>query len=533
VRIRGENRMVRIKRALISVSDKSGIVEFARGLKSFGIELVSTGGTAKLLRDNNIPVIEVADLTGFPEMLDGRVKTLHPLIHGGILAKRKDKAHHEQIAKHKIPLIDLVVVNLYPFEEVISRESFTFEDAIENIDIGGPAMVRSACKNFANVAVVVDSKDYSLILEEMQQRNGALSRSTRFYLARKAFALTSSYDSSIVAYLNLLRVDDAMPEKYPDRLTLSFIKVQDLRYGENPHQTAAFYKETKPSSIPAISYARQLHGKELSFNNIIDLDTALALTMEFEQNAAVIIKHTNPCGVATSESSLLDAYIKAKEADPVSAFGGIIGFNREVDGETAQEVSKLFVEAIVAPSYSYDALRIFEPKKNLRLIQVPMEAKKSKENENSFDFKKISGGILIQERDVKNLDLVSLKYPTKRKPTHDEMKALQFAWKVAKYVKSNAIVYARKDQTVGIGAGQMSRVDSCKIARMKANLPTKGAVMASDAFFPFRDGIDEAAKAGITAVIQPGGSVKDQEVINACDEYNIAMVLTGIRHFRH
>lgn len=525
--------MVKVKRALISVSDKTGIVEFAKRLRSFNVELVSTGGTAKLLRDNDIPVTEVADLTGFPEMLDGRVKTLHPFVHGGILSRRKEKTHQEQIEKHKIPLIDLVVVNLYPFEQVIARESFTLEEAIENIDIGGPAMVRSACKNFESVGVVVDPADYNLILEELKARNGALDKSTRFHLARKAFALTSSYDSSIATYLNSIRLDNAMPEKYPEKLTLSLIKVQDLRYGENPHQNAAFYKETRLSSFPAISIGKQLQGKELSFNNIIDLDAALTLVIEFDQYAAVVIKHTNPCGVAISDTSLLDAYIKAKETDPVSAFGGIIGFNREVDGETAKEVSKLFTEAIVAPSYSYDALRIFESKKNLRLIRVPMDVKIPDNVQNGFDIKKVSGGVLIQDRDTKNFNPMGLKYPTKRKPTQDEMEALQFAWKVAKYVKSNAIVYARKGQTVGIGAGQMSRVDSSKIAVMKANLPTKGTVLASDAFFPFRDGIDEAAKAGITAVIQPGGSVKDEEVINACDEYNIAMVFTGIRHFRH
>jgi len=525
--------MVKIKRALISVSDKTGIVEFAKGLKSFNVEIVSTGGTAKLLRDNNIPAIEVAELTGFPEMLDGRVKTLHPFVHGGILARRKEKTHQEQVEKHKISLIDLVVVNLYPFEQVIERKNFTIEEAIENIDIGGPAMVRSACKNFESVGVVVDPADYDPVLRELEERNGELNKSTRFHLARKAFALISSYDSSIATYLNSIRVDNAMPEKYPERLTLSLVKVQDLRYGENPHQNAAFYREAKPPLFPVISSGKQLQGKELSFNNIIDLDAALNLATEFDQCAAVIIKHTNPCGVAIADTSLLDAYIKAKETDPVSAFGGIVGFNREVDEETAKEVSKLFTEAIVAPSYSYSALRILESKKNLRLIQVPMDVKTLDNIQNGFDIKKVGGGVLIQDRDVKNIDLMSLKYPTRRKPTQDEMEVLQFAWKVAKYVKSNAIVYARKSQTVGIGAGQMSRVDSSKIAVMKANLPTKGTVLASDAFFPFRDGIDEAAKAGVTAVIQPGGSVKDEEVINACDEYNIAMVFTGIRHFRH
>jgi len=524
--------MVKVKRALISVSDKTGIVELAKELKSFSVEIVSTGGTAKALRDSGIPVIEVSDLTGFPEMLDGRVKTLHPLIHGGILAKRKSKVHQEEVAKHKIPLIDLVVINLYPFDKVIAKESFTFEEAIENIDIGGPTMVRAACKNFENVGVVVDPKDYTLILEELKQ-NGRLSRSTNFYLARKAFSITSSYDSAIASYLYTQRLDNAMPEKYPERLTLSFIKTQDLRYGENPHQTAAFYREAKQLNIPSISHAKQLQGKELSFNNIIDLDTALGLVMEFGENAAVIIKHTNPCGVATSNIALLDAFIKARETDPVSAFGGIIGFNKEVDGETAREISKNFVEAIVAPSYSSDALKIFESKKNLRLMQVPMDAKNLSKTGNNLDLKKVSGGILVQDKDIKDLDPSNLKNPTKRKPTPDEFEALQFAWKVAKYVKSNAVVYARKGQTVGIGAGQMSRVDSCKIAAMKANLPTKGTVLASDAFFPFRDGIDETAKAGITAIIQPGGSVKDEEVIAACDEHGIAMVLTGIRHFRH
>ncbi|OGL44765.1 MAG: bifunctional phosphoribosylaminoimidazolecarboxamide formyltransferase/IMP cyclohydrolase, partial [Candidatus Schekmanbacteria bacterium RBG_16_38_10] len=524
---------MKLKRALISVTDKSGIVEFARGLRAYDIEIISTGGTAKSLRDNNIPVKEVSDLTGFPEMLDGRVKTLHPFIHGGILARRNKKTHKEQVEEHKISLIDLVVVNLYPFEQVIAKENFTFEEAIENIDIGGPAMVRSACKNFESVGVVVDPSDYDLILRELKRRNVTLNKSIKFYLARKAFALTSSYDASIAAYLNSIRLDNTMPEKYPEKLTIGLIKVQDLRYGENPHQNAAFYKETRHSSFPAISNAKQMQGKELSFNNIIDLDAALTLVIEFDQYAAVVIKHTNPCGVAISDVSLLDAYAKAKETDPVSAFGGIIGFNREVDEETAKEVSKLFTEAIVAPSYSDGAIRVFESKKNLRLIQVPMDIKTSDNVQNGYDIKKVGGGVLIQDRDTKNFDPMSLKYPTKRKPTQDEMEALKFAWKVAKYVKSNAIVYARKGQTVGIGAGQMSRVDSSKIAVMKANLPTKGTVLASDAFFPFRDGIDEAAKAGVTAVIQPGGSVKDEEVINACDEYNIAMVFTGIRHFRH
>lgn len=523
--------MAVIKRALLSVSDKNGIVEFAKKLEDFGVEILSTGGTAKLLAGKGVKVVEVSDFTGYPEMLDGRVKTLHPKVHGGILGMRGNPAHVEKMQENGIKPIDMVLVNLYPFEATIAKGDCSFEDAIENIDIGGPTMLRSAAKNHKDVTVIVDAGDYDRVLAEMEKEDGSVSYETNLYLAKKVFQHTARYDGAITNYLTSL--DGDKKNEYPDVLNLQFSKMQDMRYGENPHQTAAFYKEENIEE-PCIANAEQLQGKELSFNNIADLNSAIEIAKEFTDPVAVIIKHNNPCGVALADGSLdgslVDAYRKARDCDPVSAFGGVLGFNRIVDVETAKEIVSTFVEAVIAPGFDGDAMELLKEKKNLRLLQVPIL---SHCEQTGYDIRKVTGGVLIQSRDLATIKVNELKVVSKRQPTDEELKALDFAWKVGKHVKSNAIVYAHGDRTIGIGAGQMSRVDSSKIAILKAQSPVKGTVMSSDAFFPFRDGIDAAAEAGATAVIQPGGSIRDEEIIAAADEHNMAMIFTGIRHFKH
>jgi phosphoribosylaminoimidazolecarboxamide formyltransferase/IMP cyclohydrolase len=520
---------VQIKRALISVSDKTGIVDLAQHLHNTGVEILSTGGTYRLLMENNIPAIEISDYTGFPEMMSGRVKTLHPKVHGGILARRgTDEAVMEE---HDIQPIDLVVVNLYPFEKTVANPNCELPTAIENIDIGGPTMVRAAAKNFSDVAIVVNAVSYPLVLNELQSNNGALSRATRFDLAVQAFEHTTAYDGAIANYLGA-RVNKEETSEFPRTFNTQFVKAQDMRYGENPHQAAAFYKEKNPTGA-SIATALQLQGKALSFNNVADTDAALETVKLFDEPACVIVKHANPCGVATA-ANLLDAYHKAFATDPESAFGGIIAFNRELDGETAKAiVEKQFVEVIIAPKVTSEAVEAVSSKKNVRLLECGEWAG---QEEPSLDFKRVNGGLLVQTRDLGMVGPADLKVVTKRVPTEQEMRDLLFAWKVAKMVKSNAIVYASGNQTVGVGAGQMSRVNSARIAAIKAEhagLKVEGSVMASDAFFPFRDGIDNAAAVGISAVIQPGGSMRDEETIAAADEYGMAMVFTGMRHFRH
>ena len=512
-----------IGRALLSVTDKTGIAEFARVLEKAGVDLISTGGTAKLLREGGIRVKDISELTGFPEMLDGRVKTLHPKVHGGILHVRGNAAHRQAVAEHDIPAIDMVVVNLYAFEQAAARPNVTFEEIVENIDIGGPSMLRSAAKNFQDVAVVTSPADYDSIAEELKSFGG-LSLATKWKLARKAFATTAAYDSAIASALESIDIAGDPPAigAFPQTLRLLFSKLHDLRYGENPHQRAAVYSD---GSDLGIANSRQLQGKELSYNNLVDLDAAWELCREFDEPMCAIIKHTNPCGAATG-ADIATAYKRALEADPVSAFGGVIGINREVDESAAEEIAKLFVEAIAAPSYSQAALARFAVKKNLRLLEVKPASPRTV-------LKQISGGMLLQDADVHRLSTADLKVVTKRKPTEEETTTLLFAWNVCKHVKSNAIVYARNGQIVGVGAGQMSRVDSCKIGAAKAVLSLNGTVAASDAFFPFPDGVEEIARAGATAVIQPGGSVRDNQVIEAADRLGLAMVLTGIRHFRH
>ena len=516
--------MSKIQRALVSVSKKDGLIDFVKGLSEMGVEILSTGGTAKLLKDNGIPVIQVSNYTGFPEIMDGRVKTLHPLIHGGLLGRRDNEKHLEEMKKHGIKPIDMVVVNLYPFEDTISKEGVKLDEAIENIDIGGPSMLRSSAKNFQDVAVVVNSDDYEDILAEMEENDGAISYDTKMKLSVKAFKHTARYDSLISKYLE----SKVEGEGFPSILNLQFEKITDLRYGENPHQKAAFY-ENIGLNKGTLSKAKQLHGKELSYNNILDLNAALELVREFDETAAVIIKHTNPCGVAIG-NNLVSAYREARETDPLSAFGGIIGFNKSVDEETAKEIASTFIEAVIAPDYDESALAILKEKKNIRLLKLSNFKEKT---EKEYDLRNVSGGLLLQDKDSVTLNEDNLKVVTNRQPTEKEWSAMRFAWKVAKHVKSNAIIYATENETVGIGAGQMSRVDSSKLAAMKANKPIQGTAMASDAFFPFRDSVDEAAKVGGTAIIQPGGSVKDEEVIAAANEHNIAMVFTGIRHFKH
>ena len=521
-----------VQRALLSVTDKTGLEEFARALAGFGVELVSTGGTAKTLRDSGLNVRDISDLTGFPEMLDGRVKTLHPNVHGGLLYRRDDPAHVAAVAEHGILPIDMVVVNLYAFEKTAAKPGVTTAEMIENIDIGGPSMLRSAAKNFADVAVVTDTADYPRIIEELTANAGRLSLQTRWQLARAAFATTAAYDSAIATTLESLPngpTTDAAEGGMPPVLRVSVSRKAALRYGENPHQAAALYAD---GSAFGIANADQLQGKELSYNNLVDLDACWALAAEFDPAAScavTIIKHTNPCGVGLG-ATVAEAYQRALEADPVSAFGGVIAVNRTVDGPAAAEMAKLFVEAIVAPGFTPDALAALSAKKNLRVLQLrPAVTKRM--------VKQISGGFLLQDEDHATITAAQLTCPTQRKPTADETAALLFAWKVCKHVKSNAIVYARLQhgfgQTVGVGAGQMSRVDAARFGAMKAALPLGGTVAASDAFFPFADGLEVVANAGATAVIQPGGSVRDEEVIAAADRMGIAMVFTGIRHFRH
>src|SRR4051812_35053490 len=515
--------MSKVQRAILSVTDKTGLVDFARKLSGLGVELISTGGTAKLLRDSGIAVKDISELTGFPEMLDGRVKTLHPKVHGGILHRRADNSHRAAVAEHGIQPIDMVVVNLYAFEKTAAKPGARFEELIENIDIGGPSMIRSAAKNFQDVAVVTSPSDYPAIADELAN-SGELSPDTKWRLAQKAFATTAAYDSAIASTLERISPkEDAQSQAgFPQNLRLSFNKIMDLRYGENPHQKAAMYSD---GSGVGVANGRQLQGKELSYNNIVDLQAAWDLAQEFSDPVCAIIKHTNPCGTATGKT-LAEAYKKALECDPVSAFGGVIGVNRPIDGDAAEEMAKLFLEVIAAPSFDEAAKAKFAAKKNLRLIEITNSPEK-------WVLKNVSGGILVQDADVRPLTEADLKVVTKRQPTPEEKRALLFAWTVSKHVKSNAILYAREGQTVGVGAGQMSRVDSCKIGAMKAVLPLKGTVAASDAFFPFPDGIEEIAKAGATAIIQPGGSVRDQEVIDAADRLGIAMIFTGVRHFRH
>ena len=518
--------MSKIQRAILSVTDKSGLVDFARKLSGMGVELVSTGGTAKLLRDAGIAVKDISELTGFPEMLDGRVKTLHPKVHGGILHRREDASHRMAVAEHGIPAIDMVVVNLYAFEKTAAKPGVPFEELIENIDIGGPSMIRSAAKNFQDVAVVTSPSDYESIAEEMARSGGGLSKETKWRLAQKAFATTAAYDSAIASTLERVGANGPFelqaPTGFPQTLRLSFQKTMDLRYGENPHQKAAMYTD---GSGAGVANARQLQGKELSYNNIVDLQAAWDLAQEFDEPICAIIKHTNPCGTATGKT-LAEAYLRALECDPVSAFGGVIGVNRPIDAAAATEMAKLFLEVIAAPAFDAAAREVFASKKNLRLVEVPA-------GQQNWVLKNISGGMLVQDADLLKLKDADLKVVTKRPPTAEEKRALMFAWKVCKHVKSNAILYARDGQTVGVGAGQMSRVDSCKVGAMKAQLPLKGTVAASDAFFPFPDGVEEIAKAGSTAIIQPGGSVRDQEVIEAADRLGLAMIFTGVRHFRH
>ncbi len=517
--------MAGIKRALVSVSDKTGVIEMAKGLEALGAEILSTGGTAKALRDAGVNVTDVAAYTGSSEILDGRVKTLHPKIHGGLLGRRSLKAHVEQMNQHGIGPIDVVVVNLYPFEATIAKPDCRFEDAIENIDIGGPSMLRSAAKNHEDVLVVVDPADYSRVLDAVKDNTATVA--LRRELAMKVFQHTARYDGLIAAYLEKQARGGEV--KFPKVLSLQFELAETLRYGENPHQQGAFYREPD-SNESSVSRGKILHGKAMSYNNFLDANSALELVKEYDETAVAIIKHNNPCGVALGASPV-ESYVKARETDPVSAFGGVIAFNRIVDLAAAKEITSTFVEVVIAPGFAEDALAELKRKKDLRLLDVGPLMKVKQEG---FDLKKLVGGLIVQDRDLGVLaDLRALKVPTVRKPTDEEYAACAFAWKVCKHVKSNAIIYAKPGQTVGIGAGQMSRVDSVKLAAMKAQMPVKGCVMASDAFFPFRDGLDAAADVGITAIIQPGGSIRDSEVVKAADEHGMAMILTGMRHFRH
>jgi len=527
---------VAIERALISVFDKTGVTEFARELAGLGVEIVSTGGTARLLREAGIKVRDVSDLTGWPEMLGGRVKTLHPKVHGGILFQRAKEEDRKQAAEHGIGPIDLVVVNLYPFSATAAKTGVTPEELIENIDIGGPAMIRSAAKNFQSVGVVTDPADYTEVVAEMRDKR-ELTLATRLALARTAYARTARYDGEIATELERLAANGSVSigalEKLPQRINISLERRQIMRYGENPHQGAALYVPAG-AAVSGLAGATQHQGKELSYNNLVDLDAAWALAEEFDRPGVAIIKHNNPCGAA-EQDSLREAYVKALACDPISAFGGVLAFNRPIDGPTAEEVAKLFVECIVAPGYEATAREKFAAKKNLRLLEISAGSKNAKPGA-PLELKRISGGVLVQDSDKHRLDPATLKVVTKRAPTDAEMRSLLFAWKVCKHVKSNAIVYAINGETVGIGAGQMSRVDSAKLGVMKAataGLSLKGSVIASDAFFPFPDSIEVAGQAGATAIIQPGGSVRDEESVTAADKLGMAMVLTGVRHFRH
>ncbi|EHR6782806.1 bifunctional phosphoribosylaminoimidazolecarboxamide formyltransferase/IMP cyclohydrolase [Vibrio parahaemolyticus] len=524
-----------IRRALISVSDKTGIVEFAQALAERGVDILSTGGTARLLAEQGIAVTEVSDYTGFPEMMDGRVKTLHPKVHGGVLGRRGQD--DEVMAKHGINPIDMVVVNLYPFAETVAKEGCTLADAVENIDIGGPTMVRSAAKNHKDVTIVVNASDYDRVIAEMDANDKSLTLETRFDLAIAAFEHTAAYDGMIANYFGTMvpsygeNKEGDEENKFPRTFNQQFEKKQDMRYGENSHQAAAFYVEANPQEA-SVSTARQIQGKALSYNNIADTDAALECVKEFNEPACVIVKHANPCGVALGKD-ILEAYNRAYQTDPTSAFGGIIAFNQELDAETATAiVERQFVEVIIAPSVSAEAIEVVAAKKNVRLLECGEWSTKT----TGFDVKRVNGGLLVQDRDQGMVSLDDLQVVSKRQPTEEELKDALFCWKVAKYVKSNAIVYAKGDMTIGVGAGQMSRVYSAKIAGIKAadeGLKVAGSVMASDAFFPFRDGIDAAAEAGIKCVIQPGGSMRDDEVIAAADEHGMAMIFTGMRHFRH
>ena len=527
--MQSERGKKQIRRTLLSVTDKTGLVELAETLASFGVELISTGGTARALRAAGLKVKDISELTGFPEMLDGRVKTLHPRVHGGLLYVRGNQEHEAAVAEHGIEPIDMVVVNLYAFEKTAATPLVTFGHLIENIDIGGPSMVRSAAKNFEDVAIVTRVADYPALVEELKANGGALTRETRWKLAKQAFATTAAYDSAIAGTLEQLEPapdpEEAAtidPQAFPETLRITMPRAQSLRYGENPHQRAALYSDGTGLGVAG---ATQLQGKELSFNNLVDLDACWELAQEFEQPAVIIVKHTNPCGAATG-ANILEAYKKALEADPVSAFGSVVGINREVDGAAADEIAKLFVEAIAAPAFSAEARERFAAKKNLRLVEVKPAPPKPV-------VKNVSGGLLLQDADTGRVTEDELDVVTWRPPTAEELRNLLFAWRVCKHVKSNAIVYARDGQTLGVGAGQMSRVDAAKFGAQKALLPLEGCVAASDAFFPFPDGLEAVAAAGATAVIQPGGSVKDQDVIAAADKLGMAMVFTGIRHFKH
>ena len=509
------------KRALISVSDKSGVGEFAKELASLGFEIISTGGTKKMLEEQGIPVIGVSDVTGFPEILEGRVKTLNPMIHGGLLAKQDDENHRKQLEEHGIDPIQIVCVNLYPFQQTIEKPDVTVEDAIENIDIGGPAMLRASAKNHDYITVVVDPADYRTVLEELKA-DGKTTLETRRRLAAKVFRHTAAYDALIAEYMTNLA-----QEETPEKLTVTYELKQPLRYGENPHQQAAFYQKPLGSKF-SIAYAKQLHGKELSYNNINDADAALQIVKEFQKPAAVAVKHMNPCGVGTGET-LFEAFEKAFSADPVSIFGGIIALNREVDVETAKKLHEIFLEIIIAPSFTEEALTVLTAKKNLRLLTISFDHGSKKEKK----LTSIEGGLLVQDQDCFTLDDANITIPTKRQPTDEEWEALKLGWKVVKHVKSYAIVVSQKDMTIGIGAGQMNRVGAAEIALKQAGSKAEGAALASDAFFPMDDTVEAAAKAGITAIIQPGGSIRDADSIKKADEYGIAMVFTGVRHFKH
>ncbi|HAT32449.1 MAG TPA: bifunctional phosphoribosylaminoimidazolecarboxamide formyltransferase/inosine monophosphate cyclohydrolase [Janthinobacterium sp.] len=524
-----------IKQALISVSDKTGVLDFARALSNLGVNILSTGGTAKLLAENGVPVTEVADYTGFPEMLDGRVKTLHPKVHGGILARRDFPEHMAKLVEHDMPTIDMVVVNLYPFQATVAKDSCTLEDAIENIDIGGPTMLRSAAKNHKDVVVICDPADYGVVLAEIEAADGVVGYDTKFMLAKKVFAHTAQYDGAITNYLTSLGPDKEHASRgaYPQTLNLAFEKVQDMRYGENPHQSAAFYRDLVATE-GALGNYRQLQGKELSYNNIADADAAWECVKSlggFDQSAAcVIVKHANPCGVALGANAA-EAYARALQTDPTSAFGGIIAFNTELDGPTAEQIAKLFVEVLIAPSFSLAAKQILAAKQNVRMLEIPLG-----KGVNAMDFKRVGGGLLVQSPDTKNVAIGDLRVVTKLQPTQQQLQDLMFAWRVAKFVKSNAIVFCGNNMTLGVGAGQMSRIDSARIASIKAQnagLSLSGSVVASDAFFPFRDGLDVVVDAGANCVIQPGGSMRDQEVIDAANERGVVMLYTGTRHFRH
>jgi len=527
-----------IKQALISVSDKTGVLDFARALSTLGVNILSTGGTAKLLQENGVPVTEVADYTGFPEMLDGRVKTLHPKVHGGILARRDFPEHVAKLEEHGIPQIDMVVVNLYPFQQTVAKEQCSLEDAIENIDIGGPTMLRSAAKNHRDVVVIVDPSDYGVVLAEMKgagEATGPVSYETKFRLAKKVFAHTAQYDGAITNYLTSLGEDRAHATRssFPQTLNMGFEKVQDMRYGENPHQGAAFYRDLITIDGALANY-RQLQGKELSYNNIADADAAWECVKSLgglgQSAGCVIVKHANPCGVAVGVDAL-DAYSRALQTDPTSAFGGIIAFNVEVDAKAAEALAKLFVEVVIAPSFTPEARQIMAAKQNVRLLEIALG-----NGQNAYDVKRVGGGLLVQSPDAKNVELADVRVVSKKQPTQQQLQDLMFAWRVAKYVKSNAIVFCANGMTLGVGAGQMSRIDSARIASIKAHnagLSLTGSAVASDAFFPFRDGLDVVVDAGATCVIHPGGSMRDQEVIDAADERGVVMLYTGTRHFRH